>query len=129
MFSSYAAAVVAALTTGETGPLVGGRIRNYADGESEYPYIWLTDEDEDWSEKTGNGIQVLLEVHIGSRYGGNNELNAIKDAVYNDLHNASLVLNGASLVLCQHTGSTRLQDPDAITRHAVVKFNLLITED
>lgn len=129
MLNSYQAAIYQALKTSQVDILVEGRIGQVADNSAGYPYIWLTDDNDDWSEKTGNGLSVNLEVHIGSRYNGDKEVNTISKAVYNALHNTDLVLDGALLVLCQFTGSTQLFDTDGVTRHRVVKFNLLVSED
>lgn len=129
MLSSYQAAVYQALKDSPVDALVEGRIGQVADNSGGYPYIWLTDDSEDWSEKTGNGLSVSLEVHIGSRYNGNKEVNDISKAVYNALHNTDLALDGALLVLCQYSRSTQLYDTDGVTRHRIVIFNLLISED
>lgn len=130
MFDSYQAAIKSALTDGPVGVLVGGRISQKPTDSEAYPKIWITDRVDDWSEKTGDGIEVNLEVHIGSKHDGDRELNSITKAVHQSLHNAELELTGgAGFLLCQYTGSTRLYDPDGVTRHAVVKFNMLITQE
>lgn len=129
MINSYQASIFVALKNGDSGELVGGRIAERATSGQVYPYIWLTSIENDWSSKTDDGLEVEVEVHIGSRYDGNKEADTIADAVYGDLHNKMLTSNTAQILLCQFSGSTMLYDPDGVTRHKVVKFKLLITEE
>lgn len=129
MINSYQAAIFKALKDGNTAPAVGGRIAEKATGGQTYPYIWLTSIENDWSSKTDDGLEVEVDVHIGSRYDGNKEADIIADAVYGDLHNKTLTSNTAQILLCQFSGSTMLYDLDGVTRHKVVKFKLLITKE
>ena len=69
-----------------------------------------------------------INLHIGSRYRGTKELRGLMDKCYAALHFVDLTLTNGQSVLCQFTRHDIVTDSDGITRHGVMRFNLLISE-
>lgn len=55
-------------------------------------------------------------------------VNNIKKAIYDILHNNTLLINGYANVGFFQTNSTTLRDPDGITLHGVQQFKIIVQE-
>lgn len=126
IFNDYKAAVFTALNA---DALLTGRIYQVLNQSQPYPKIWIEDSGAvDWSDNCSAGLNAEISLHIGSKYAGDKEINDYMQACHNRLHQQNLVLSNSQCVLCQYAGHTVFFDPDGVTRHAVIRFNLLISE-
>lgn len=126
LFNDYIKAVYTQLdgTTGLTG-LVSEKLSDL----TPYPKIWLEDGgSDDWSNKDDDGIEAIVNLHIGSRYDGTKEIRGLMDKCHDALMNVDLVLANGQSVLCQFARHDLVTDSDGITRHAIMRFSLLISE-
>lgn len=105
------------------------RITEAASDQFDYPYIWLDrNMTQDWSDKTSQGLDAQVQVHIASTYAGNKELDAIADEVYAALNFQTITPEDAQCVLCIFQQATDTVDPDGVTRHRIMRFQLLISD-
>ena len=126
LFNDYKAAIFATLNA---DPLLQSRIFQVLNQEQPYPKLWIEDSGAvDWSDNCQAGLNAEISVHIGSKYAGDKEINAYMQACHNRLHQQNLLLLETQCVLCQYAGHTVFFDPDGVTRHAVIRFSLLISE-
>ncbi len=126
LFNDYIVAVYTALNgvTGLTG-IISEKLSN----EGAWPKIWLEDGGaDDWSNKDDDGLEAVINLHIGSRYDGTKEIRTLMKKCHDTLHNANLVLTSSQSVLCQFTRYDMVIDSDGQTRHGVMKFKLIISE-
>jgi len=74
------------------------------------------------------GFDSTMTVHSWSNQRDMAEINNIKAAIYNVLHNNDLTYTGYSNVeFCQEFETT-LRDPDGITLHGVQRFKIIMQE-
>lgn len=126
LFNDYVKAVYTKLNN--TSGLTGLLSESLADDQV-FPKIWIEDGGaDDWSNKDDNGLEANINLHIGSRYRGTKELRELMDKCYAALHFVDLTLDNGQSVLCQFTRHDIVTDSDDITRHGVMRFNLLISE-
>ena len=126
LFNDYVKAVYAKLNA--TSGLTGIVSESLNDTDS-FPKIWLEDGGaDDWSNKDDDGLDAIVNLHIGSRYRGTKELRELMSKCHTALHNADLTLANGQSVLCQFTRHDIVTDSDGITRHGIMRFNLLISE-
>jgi len=126
LFNDYVKAVYTKLNN--TSGLTGLLSESLADDQV-FPKIWIEDGGaDDWSNKDDNGLEANINLHIGSRYRGTKELRGLMDKCYAALHFVDLTLTNGQSVLCQFTRHDIVTDSDGITRHGVMRFNLLISE-
>lgn len=126
LFNDYVKAVYTKLNN--TSGLTGLLSESLADDQV-FPKIWIEDGGaDDWSNKDDNGLEANINLHIGSRYRGTKELRGLMDKCYAALHFVDLTLDNGQSVLCQFTRHDIVTDSDDITRHGVMRFNLLISE-
>lgn len=126
LFNDYVKAVYTKLNN--TSGLTGLLSESLADDQV-FPKIWIEDGGaDDWSNKDDNGLEANINLHIGSRYRGTKELRGLMDKCYAALHFVDLTLDNGQSVLCQFTRHDIVTDSDGITRHGVMRFNLLISE-
>ena len=52
----------------------------------------------------------------------------ISQAVYAAMHNLPLTVTGYQNIICEHSTTSYLHDPDGITRHVAMTFRFLIQE-
>lgn len=97
-------------------------------GES-YPWVTIYSvESNQFDNDATLGFDCSMTVHSwdDSRDMGNIE--TIKKAIYDVLHNNTLTFDGyCSVEYCQEF-STTLRDPDGITLHGVQRFNIIMQE-
>ena len=126
LFNDYVKAVYAKLNA--TSGLTGIVSESLNDTDS-FPKIWLEDGGaDDWSNKDDDGLEAIVNLHVGSRYRGTKELRELMSKCHTALHNADLTLANGQSVLCQFTRHDIVTDSDGITRHGIMRFNLLISE-
>ena len=126
LFNDYVKAVYTKLNA--TSGLTGLLSESLADDQV-FPKIWIEDGGaDDWSNKDDNGLEANINLHIGSRYRGTKELRELMDKCHAALHFVDLTLDNGQSVLCQFTRHDIVTDSDGITRHGVMRFNLLISE-
>ena len=125
LFVDYMSAVYAAL---DAVPSMAGKVLQVLKGDV-YPKLWLEDSGGvDWSTKTENGIEAEVALHIGSRYAGEKETRDFFNDAHTALHNVTLNITPTQTVLCQYTRHEIILDSDAVTRHGIIRFRLLISE-
>ena len=126
LFNDYVKAVYAKLNA--TSGLTGIVSESLNDTDS-FPKIWLEDGGaDDWSNKDDDGLEAIVNLHIGSRYRGTKELRELMSKCHTALHFVDLTLANGQSVLCQFTRHDIVTDSDGITRHGIMRFNLLISE-
>ena len=126
LFNDYIKAVWAKLNA--TTGLVG-LVYEILENDQAFPKIWIEDGGaDDWSTKYENGIDASVVLHIGSRYEGTKEIRGLMDKCHAALHNQDLTLESGQSVLCQFLRHDMVIDTDGVTRHGVMRFNLLISE-
>lgn len=126
LFNDYIKAVYAKLNA--TVGLVGLVSEKLSD-QDPYPKIWIEDGGaDDWSNKDDDGLEANINLHIGSRYDGSKEIRQLMDKCHDALMNQDLVLDNGQSVLCQYARHDLVTDSDGITRHAIMRFFLLISE-
>ena len=126
LFNDYVKAVYAKLnaTSGLTG-IVSESLND----TDPFPKIWLEDGGaDDWSNKDDDGLEAIVNLHVGSRYRGTKELRELMSKCHTALHNADLTLANGQSVLCQFLRHDIVTDSDGTTRHGVMRFSLLISE-
>ena len=105
--------------------LIGNPPRVYDDppGMAELPYIQIGEGTEsDWSTSTQTGAEHLLTIHVWSRTGGRMQARVILSAIYDVLHDASLVLENQRLVNLRFALSQVWREADGETYHGMARF-------
>jgi hypothetical protein len=119
-------ALVAALKAG-AGVGVGTRVYDVVPSPATFPYIRVGDDqtvgdDVDCAELS----EVTTRIHVWSRAVGYPEAKTIAGAVRSLLRSTSLTLTGFTVNECCHEQTQYLEDPDGLSRHAVIEFTFLI---
>lgn len=126
LFSDYKAAVFAALNA---DPLLNGRVFQVLENSQPWPKVFFEDSGAvDWSDNCDSGLSAEVALHVGSKYGGDKEINEFFDSIYKRLHRANLVLSMSQCVLCQYVRHDIMLESDGVTRHGVIRFQLLVSE-
>ena len=134
LFTEYAKAVYAVLSADAAllakMPSAAAIAERFGDDVG-WPRLWLDDRSsEDWSDKTDDGVAISFDIHVGSRSDTTAEMRAIMNRVHTLLHDADLTLAaGVQSVLCRFERSVFINESDGKTRHGVMTFTLLISED
>jgi hypothetical protein len=93
-----------------------------------FPYIRVGDDqvlgDDDDCEDLS---EVFSRIHVWSRAAGWPEAKTIAAAIRTRVKAATLTLSGFTVDNVEFVQSLFLEDPDGISRHAVVEFRFLIT--
>jgi hypothetical protein len=97
-------------------------------GES-YPWVNIFGvESQQFDNDATLGFDCTMTVHSWSNQRDMAQINNIKKAIYDVLHNNSLTFTGYCNVLFQQEFQTTLRDPDGITLHGVQRFNIIMQE-
>jgi hypothetical protein len=103
-------------------------IKDHVAEEQALPYVVIGDDDElDWSTFARIGRDVAVTIHIWSSYQGWKEAASILSDVIRllDYPAAPLSITGwPTTAISLYDGSTKLRDPDGITRHIVARFRV-----
>lgn len=94
-----------------------------------YPWVTIFGiESNQFDNDATLGFDSTMTVHSWSNQRDMAEINNIKAAIYNVLHNNDLTYTGYSNVeFCQEFETT-LRDPDGITLHGVQRFKIIMQE-
>ncbi len=116
---------LAATASGQ--PLEGVGIHDYVTQASAYPYITIGEMfPTDYSDKSDQGQEIILQIHVWSQKTSSLELKTIQAAIYNLLHNQPLTITGQINYLIRFQMAVGLQpESDGITRQAVLKYRIL----
>jgi hypothetical protein len=97
-------------------------------GES-YPWVNIFGiTSEQFDNDATLGFRCQMTVHSWSNVRDMGEINSIKKAIYDVLHNNTLSLGDYSSVEYCQTFSNTLRDPDGITLHGVQEFLIIVQE-
>lgn len=131
LFTEYAKAVYAKLSGDVTLLQLVRVVAERIDDDIGWPRIWLDDRSsEDWSTKDDSGLAVSFDLHVGSRADSTAEMRAVMNRAHALLHETTLTLaTGVQSVLCRFERSVFINESDGKTRHGVMTFTLLISED
>lgn len=123
------AALVAALkSSGGVG--AGTRVYDAVPNSPTFPYVTVGDDqvlgDDD---DCGDNSEVFVRIHAWSRTVGYPEVKAIAAAIRARIKATAITLAGFQVVVKEYVQTQYLQDPDGLTRHAVIEMRFLITHD
>jgi len=94
-----------------------------------FPYVTIGYSQElPFDTHTSRGREIVSTIHIWSRYPGAKEIKELAATVISTLDRTSLTLPNWHHVYTLFDSATYLQDPDGITRHAVVEFRSLLQQ-
>ncbi len=97
--------------------------------QTAYPYVVLGDMTEVPFNMFGkDGKESTITLHAWSQYVGFKEALSIIDRVNEVLDNAAIIVDGFTLVLCQHETTNTLIDPDGITHHVTAGYRVTVQE-
>ena len=97
-------------------------------GES-YPWVSIFGvESNQFDNDVTLGFDCTMTVHSWSNQRDMGEINTIKKAIYDVLHNNSLTYTGYCNVAFHQEFTTTLRDPDGITLHGVQRFKIIMQE-
>lgn len=106
--------------------LVGARVYDKVPEATAFPYLSLGVVSGVPFDAEGlRGMQHIFDVHVWSRTVGAVECRRICAAVNEALHWAALTLDGGASVFCRATSRRDMDDPDGVTTHGVVTFEIL----
>lgn len=96
-----------------------------------YPYVAIGElvETEFNTDDAKAAVQASLTIHVYSRKRGRKETHNIQAQIMATLHRATLTQAGFNFISVDHTQSQSFTDSDGITRHGVVEFNIMISEE
>ncbi len=81
----------------------------------------------DASDKTQDGEDHTLTLHVWSTYPGKKEVKELMARIKAALHDQPLAIVGHDLVSLRFEFATDFLDPDGITRHGVIRFGAFTT--
>jgi len=94
---------------------------------TDYPNITLGESaGSDWSSKTTTGMEHNFTLHIWSRNGGRTEAATIMERIHTLLHEASIAVDGQTLVLMRFTASNIGLESDGFTYQGVMRFQVFL---
>lgn len=123
-------ALYAALTEADP-PVAEGRVYDYAPDRVKFPYVLIDGGQaipDDTTTATGfdSGIEEYIDLHVWSRFRGNEEIKRITSRIHDLLHGASLTVPGrASAHVWIDAVRGPIRDPDGISRHSVVTVKII----
>ena len=111
----------------ELAALVGNRIYDAVPQSVTFPYVTLgEDVITDWSTSYEDGASISFTVHVWSRHRGREETKGIQGAIYNALNRADVSALNYDIIAIDFETSQSFLDADALTRHGVSTFRMLI---
>jgi len=92
-----------------------------------FPYVKVGEETSiDNGTKTLQGNEHTLVIHTFSRYRGSKEVKEIMSRIYALLHESSLSVSGASLVILRFEFSDVIKENDGFTSHGLQRFRAVV---
>ena len=126
---SVFAKLVAANITDFAGDAITG-VFDDVPTDTAYPYVVIGDETAtNISAKDKDLHEHTLTIHIWSQYRGNRDIKEIMKQVYAALNDVSYTVSGASGVNLKHEFQTTLTEGDGITRHGVMRFRAVVSDN
>ena len=97
---------------------------------SAYPYVVIGEEtatnigtkDKDMHEYTQT-------IHVWSQYRGLRDIKEIMEQIYTLLNDYSITVSGASAISLRHEFQTTLTEGDGLTRHGVMRFRVVVSDN
>lgn len=103
----------------------GGRIYDSVPEEPEFPYVAIgTGDTVNADTSCFDSSEVNATVHVWSREVGWPEAKGIAGTI-RALLNTELAISGFRVVVAEHVITRWLNDPDGLTKHAVLEFRYL----
>lgn len=117
-------AIVAAVKTA-TSSTVSGRVYDSVPTSPTFPYVTLGNGDvtPELGEQT-NAADITMQIDVWSRGVGFGEAKTIAKSIISALHDADLTVPNNKNVSILFQTANYLRDPDGLTRHAALNFQI-----
>lgn len=112
-------------------PDVYDHVPQAADSGSAVPFPYVTIGDDihiPFDTDDSVGAESTITIHSWSRARGRKEVKEIQAAIRSALQRFDLVVDGFALVTVEFDSSESFMDPDALTKHGVSRFRVLLDE-
>ena len=107
--------------------IVDGRVFDSVSSEAEYPYISLGPMTSDTTLADCLELDnISIQIDVWSREVSSEEMRELAHAVRQALTKSDLILEKNGLVLFNHENTRELRDPDGLTSHAAVNFDVIV---
>ena len=115
--------------TDENDQAITGVFDDVPEGTA-YPYVVIGEEtatnigtkDKDMHEYTQT-------IHVWSQYRGMRDVKEIMEQIYTLLNDYSITVSGASAITLRHEFQTVLLEDDGITRHGIMRFRVVVSDN
>jgi hypothetical protein len=115
--------------TDENDDAITGVFDDVPEGTA-YPYVVMGEEtatnigvkDKDMHEYTQT-------IHVWSQYRGLRDVKEIMEQIYTLLNDYSITVSGASAITLRHEFQTVLLEDDGITRHGIMRFRVVVSDN
>ena len=115
--------------TDENDQAITGVFDDVPEGTA-YPYVVMGAEtatniglkDKDMHEYTQT-------IHVWSQYRGLRDVKEIMEQIYTLLNDYSITVSGASAITLRHEFQTVLLEDDGITRHGIMRFRVVVSDN
>jgi len=122
-------ALNSASITDAAGSAITGVFDDVPEGTA-YPYVVMGEEtatnigvkDKDMHEYTQT-------IHVWSQYRGMRDVKEIMEQIYTLLNDYSITVSGASAITLRHEFQTVLLEDDGITRHGIMRFRVVVSDN
>jgi hypothetical protein len=112
-------------------PDVYDHVPQAADGGSSVPFPYVTLGDDihvPFDTDDSVGSEATITLHTWSRARGRKEVKDIQATIRDALQRFELEVDGFALVTVEFDSSESFMDPDALTRHGVSRFRVLLDQ-
>lgn len=107
--------------------IVDGRVFDSVPLKAEYPYISLGPMTSDTTLADCLELDnISIQIDVWSRDVSSVEMRELANAVRRSLTKSDLTLEKNGLVLFNHENTRELRDPDGLTSHAAVNFDVIV---
>ena len=107
--------------------IVDGRVFDSVPLKAEYPYISLGPMTSDTTLADCLELDnISIQIDVWSRDVSSAEMRELANAVRRALTKSDLILEKNGLVLFNHESTRELRDPDGLTSHAAVNFDVIV---
>lgn len=107
--------------------IVDGRVFDSVPLKAEYPYISLGPMTSDTTLADCLELDnISIQIDVWSRDVSSAEMRELANAVRQALTKSDLALEKNGLVLFNHENTRELRDPDGLTSHAAVNFDVIV---
>ena len=107
--------------------IVDGRVFDSVPLKAEYPYISLGPMTSDTTLADCLELDnISIQIDVWSRDVSSEEMRELANAVRQALTKTDLILEKNGLVLFNHESTRELRDPDGLTSHAAVNFDVIV---